>query len=48
MTLPPRHRIRNSNSGGLTLTTLPLGSESAQNNEFLRVSEEETFCFFET
>ena len=37
MTLPSRHRIRNSNRGGLRLSTLPLG------HGVLRVGGEETF-----
>ena len=48
MTLPFRHRIRNSNPDGLRLSPLPLGYGSLPNIEFLRVSREETFCFFET
>ena len=42
MTVPSRHIIRDSSPGGLRSSTLPLNVES------LRVSGEETFCFFET
>ena len=44
-TLPSRHIILNSSPGGLRLSTLPLGH--GDNIESLRVSGEETLCFFE-
>ena len=47
MTLPFRHRIRNSNHGGLRPSTLSLGQEAPRIIESLRVSGEETFGFFE-
>ena len=47
MTLPSRHRIRNSNAGGLVPSSLSLGP-ALHNIESLRVSGEETFRFFET
>ena len=47
MTLPSRHRIRNSNPGGLMPSSLPLGP-GPHNIEYLQVSKEETFGFFET
>ena len=40
MTLPSRHRIRNSNSGGLRPSTLPLGHWGFQQYKH--------FCFFQT
>ena len=46
--LPFRYRIRNSSAGDLTPSTLPLGHGNSHNAESLRVSVEETFCFFET
>ena len=48
MTLPSRHRIRNWRPGGLGLNTIPLVTKAPYNIESLRVSGEETFCFFET
>ena len=47
MTLPSRHTIRNSNPGGLMPSSPPLGP-GPRNIEYLRVSREETFGFFET
>ena len=47
MTLPFRHRIRNSNPGGLMPSSLPLGP-GPHNIEYLRLSREDTFGFFET
>ena len=46
MTLPSRRRIRNSSPGGLRPSMLPLGHRGTI--LILRVSGEETFCFFET
>ena len=48
MTLPCRQKIRNSIPGGLRPSTLPLGNGISLNIESLRVSGEETCCFFET
>ena len=48
MTLPSRHRIRHARPGGLRPSTLPFGHGGFSNIESLRVSREETFCFFET
>ena len=42
MTLPSRHRMRNSNPGGLRPSTLPLGDRGSP-QYFLRVDGEETF-----
>ena len=47
MTLPSRHRIRNSEPGGLMPSLLPLGP-GPHNIEYLRVSREETCGFFES
>ena len=48
MTLPSRHRIRNSNPGGLKSSTLPLGHGGSPQYWVLRVDGEETFfCFFQ-
>ena len=47
MTLPSRHRIRNSNPDGLRPSTLPLGHGGSHNIESIRFNGEETFCFFE-
>ena len=47
MTLPSRHRIRNLNPGGQMPCSLPLGP-GPHNIEYLQVSREETFGFFET
>ena len=48
MTLPFRHRIRNSGPGGLRPNTLPLGHGGSPQYSISRVSGEETFYFFET
>ena len=48
MTLPSRHKIRNSSPGGLRPSTLPLGHGGSHNIESLQVSGEETNCFFES
>ena len=48
MTLPSRHMIQNSSPGCLSPSTLPLGHGGPHYIESLRVSGEETFCFFET
>ena len=46
MTLPPRHRIRNSSPAGLRPSTLLLGHEgSPQNFEWMGKKH---FCFFQT
>ena len=45
MTLPSRHRIQNSNSGGLRSSTLPLGHGGSSQYLVLRVDGEETFLF---
>ena len=47
MTLPYRHRIRNSSNGDLRLSTLPLGNAGSP-QYFLGVIREKTFCFFKT
>ena len=44
MTLPSRHRSRNSNPGGLRPSTLPLGHGSSP--QYLRMVGEENCCFF--
>ena len=41
MTLPFRHRIRNSSPGSLRPSTLPLGHGGSE--QYLRMSGEETF-----
>ena len=43
MTMPSRHGNRNSNSGCLRPSTLPLGHGGSAQYNFLPVSEEETF-----
>ena len=43
MTLPSRHRIRNSQPGGLRPSTLPLGHGSFSQYWILRVEVEKTF-----
>ena len=48
MTLPSRHRIRDESTDDLMPSTLPSGPGSSPNTEYLRVSGEETFRFFET
>ena len=48
MTLPSRHRIRNSKPGGLRPSTLPLGHRGSPQCRVLGVDGEETFCFFQT
>ena len=48
MTLPSRHRIRNSSRAGLKPSTLPLSHGGPHNIEYLRMSGKETVCFFET
>ena len=49
MTLPFRHRIQNSSPGGLRQKARYLSvTEVLRNTEYLLVSGEETFCFFET
>ena len=48
MTLPSKHRIRNSNSGGLRPSTPPLGHGGSPQYWVLGVDGEETFCFFQT
>ena len=45
MTLPSRHRIWNSNPGGLRTSTLPLGHEGSPQYWVLRVDGDETFLF---
>ena len=45
MTLPFRHRIRNSNPGGMMPSTLPLGHGSSPQYIVLQVDGEETFLF---
>ena len=40
--------IRISNPGGICPSSLLLGHKAFHNIEFLRMSGEETFCFFET
>ena len=45
MTLPSRHRIQNSNHGGLRPSTLLLVTEVPHTTKFLRVDGEETFLF---
>ena len=45
MTLPSRHRIRNSNPRGLRPSTLPLGHSGSPKHCFLRVDEVDTFLF---
>ena len=45
MTLPSRHRIRNSNSGGLWPSKLPLGHGGSLRYRVLLVDGEETYLF---
>ena len=45
LTLPSRHRIRNSNPGGLRPSTLPLGHGGSPQYWVLRVNGDETFLF---
>ena len=47
MTLPSRHRIRNSNPGGLRLSTL-LDHGAPHNTEFYEWMGKKHFCFFQT
>ena len=47
VTLSSRHRIRNSSPGGLRPSTLSL-MEAPYNIQYVRLSREETFFFFET
>ena len=46
MTMPSRHRIRNSNPGGLRPSTLHLGHGGFSQYFVLQVDGEETFLFF--
>ena len=46
MTLPSRHKIRNSKPGGLRPSTLPLGHGGSAQYCVLRVDGEETILFF--
>ena len=48
MTLPSRHRIRNSSPGGLRPSTLPLGHRGSPQYWVLRVDGEELFQTAET
>ena len=50
MTLPSRHRTRNSNPGGLRPSTLPLGHRRPPTILSLRVEwmGKKHFCFFQT
>ena len=56
MTLSSRHRIRNSNPGGLRPSTLPLGhggrylsvTEAPHNTNFHTWMGKKHFCFFQT
>ena len=49
MTLPSRHRIRNSSPGGLRSSTLPLGHGGSPQYWLSHVDGEESyFCFFQT
>ena len=45
MTLSSRHRIRNSNLGGLRPSTLPLGHGGSPQYQLSHVDGEETFLF---
>ena len=45
MTLPSRHKIPNSNPGGLRPSTLPLGRGGSPQYWVLRVDGEETSLF---
>ena len=47
MTLPSRHRIRNSCHDGLRPSTLPLGHGGSPQYWIFTREREETFCFFE-
>ena len=48
MTLPTRHRIRNTNPGDLRPRTLPLGQEGTHNTEFYEWMEKKHFGFSQT
>ena len=48
LTLPSRHRIQNSNPGGLRPSTLRLGYGGSPQYLVLGVDGEENFCFFQT
>ena len=48
MTLPSRHRTRNSNPGGLRPSMLPVGHEAPHNTEFYEWMGKKHFCFFQT
>ena len=48
MTLPSRHKIRNSGPGGLRPSTLPLGHGGSPQYLVSRVDGEENFCFSQT
>ena len=48
MTLSSRHRIRNSNAGGLRSSTLPLGHGGSPQYWVSHVDREEHFCFYWT
>ena len=48
MTLPPRHRTRNSNPGGLRPSTLPLGHGGSPQYWVLRLDGEKHICLFQT
>ena len=48
MTLPPRHRVRNSSSDGLRPSPLPLGHGGSPQFWIFTIEREETICFLET
>ena len=48
MTLPSRQKIRDSSPDGLRPKRYLSVTEALHNIEYLRVSVEETFCFFDT
>ena len=48
MKLSSRHRIRNSNPGGLRPSTLPLGHRDSPQYEFCEWMEKKHVCFFQT
>ena len=48
MTLPSRHRIRNSSFVGLRRSTLPLSHGGSPQCSIFMSERRETFCFFET
>ena len=48
MTLSSRHRIRNSNPGGLSRSTLPLGHGGSSKFWVLRTDVKKLVCFFQT